>query len=163
MDASTSYFDVFEVWLDPACSWTRVHPWWLLPNLSDARQILTSAVSSTTPKRPLLERARGGKQASFPSLCTFALSARLILFPFVFQLRDLRSRDRFLEQGCIYHVERKKAEGRKQEGVENYQSHFVYPMTKKSALRVQFMHIKGPIMQLTRWSLSGQIRDRQHF
>ena len=53
--------------------------------------------------------------------------------------------------------------GKKQEGVENYQSHFVYPMTKKPVLRVQFVHIKGFIMQLTRWSMSGQIRDRQHF
>ena len=53
--------------------------------------------------------------------------------------------------------------GKKQEGVKDYQSHFVYPMTTKPALRVQFVHIKGLIMQLTRWSLSGQIRGRQHF
>ena len=63
------------------------------------------------------------------------------------------------------HISRGAEEGggKKQEGVENYQSHFVYPMTKKPALRVQFVHIKGFIMQLTRWSMSGQIRDRQHF
>ena len=66
----------------------------LLPNLSNARRVLMSALSCTNLKRPFPGRYRSRKQAFFRCLCTSALHARLVLHPFVLQLRDLRSRDR---------------------------------------------------------------------
>ena len=83
----------------------------LLPNLSNARRVLMSALSCTNLKRPFPGRSQSSKQAFFRCLCTSALHARLVLHPFVLQLRDLRSRDRLLELRCPCFVGQEKAEG----------------------------------------------------